>query len=149
MRYPDEWTLDPKKTIKIEDDDAPDGKRTVQMPVDGAVEILQTDPEYWAVYDELTRPPNADFARTCPTSRERSDTHGMYDAWITALYRIQNVDLYTYYQNQKERLVQSSGKGAAPKAFTADGEIREVRGWHGTGQFDASNIYEDRQDGFM
>eukprot|EP01043_Picozoa_sp_COSAG02_P078702 COSAG02_NODE_17852_length_976_cov_1.118586_2_plen_170_part_00 len=149
MTYPKEWTLDPKNSVAIDDDTAPGGKKTVMLPVDGLVEVFQSDPDYWAVYAELTRPPNAEFARRCPKTGASSDTQGMQDAWITKLYRIQNADLYTYFHSQKEKLIQTNGDGVAPKAFTSEGMMKEVLGWHGTGQFDASNIYEDRQDGFM
>ena len=55
----------------------------------------------------------------------------MADAWITKLQRIQNLDLYTYFTFQEQRL-----RGSA-----------KVDGWHGTGNFPAANIYNDRQDG--
>ena len=68
----------------------------------------------------------------------------MHDAWITKLQRIQNPDLFTYYDSQKQRI------GKTRNAIDAkSGEVKQVRGWHGTGGFPAENIYMDRQDGFM
>jgi|EP01046_Picozoa_sp_COSAG06_P009883 hypothetical protein len=109
MNYPKEWKMDPDKKVEIDDDDAPNGKRTVQLPVDDLVRVDQTDPEYWEVYDELKRAPNPEFAKACPKTGKSSDTRGMHDAWITSLHRIQNTDLFTYFESQKKRLIKSNG----------------------------------------
>ena len=66
------------------------------------------------------------------------DRTGMQDAWISTLHRVQNPQLYTYFDFQRRRL-------ADPARRTPD----VLDGWHGTGTFDAANIYEDKQDGFM
>ena len=67
---------------------------------------------------------------------------GMENAWITQLHRIQNRDLYTYYDIQRRRLLGQSGT-------TQDGKVAVTEAWHGTGSGDAANIYSDTQDGFM
>ena len=66
----------------------------------------------------------------------------MDNAWITQLHRIQNRDLYTYYDIQRRRLLGQSGT-------TQDGKVAVTEAWHGTGSGDAANIYTDTQDGFM
>ena len=66
----------------------------------------------------------------------------MENAWITQLHRIQNRDLYTYYDIQRRRLLGQSGT-------TQDGKVAVTEAWHGTGSGDAANIYSDTQDGFM
>ena len=66
----------------------------------------------------------------------------MENAWITQLHRIQNRDLYTYYDIQRRRLLGQSGT-------TQDGKVAVTEAWHGTGSGDAANIYTDTQDGFM
>ena len=64
----------------------------------------------------------------------------MQDAWITKLQRVQNPDLYTYYDSQKKRIARTPGAVEG-----TSGEVKQVRGWHGTGGFPAENIYNDRQ----
>ena len=133
MNYPVKWTKDPRNVQEVEE---PDGtKKQVQMPVEGLVPVPQNTSEYWDVYDELTRAPDARFKQS---NGQKSDLHGMHDAWITKLERIQNTDLYTNNDTMREKLKRSN------KA-----ESKEVRGWYGTGNFDAANIYMDKQDGFM
>ena len=157
ISYPEEWELDPRNAVELDDDTAPNGKRIVQLPKDGLIRVHESEAEFWDVYEYLTRAPNAEFARVDPKTNRSSNPQGMRDAWITELHRIQNPDLYTYFESQKKRLQKSNGPvprsgGPAPKApnaFGQDGKIKEVLGWHGTGAFDCSNIYLDRQDGFM
>jgi hypothetical protein len=152
MDYPKEWVMDPTEKILK----GPDGtQHTVQLPKDDQVDVPQTSPEYWDVVDQLRKPPDPSVAQVDPKTNLSSDLIGMHDAWITQLRRIQNPSLYTYYSQQKDRLKKSNGPNQdgvqdlrSERAFTQDGNIREVNGWHGTGTFDAANIYTDKQDGF-
>jgi hypothetical protein len=73
---------------------------------------------------------------------------------ITSLKRIQNSDLYTFFDHQREKLVktmrspQDGGKGFVQVTYddqTGLGEVKTVDTWHGTGTFNAANIYKDRQ----
>ncbi len=151
----------------------PSWNRQIYPPKDGLFEVSQESPEYWDVFENmLKKPPNHQHAKIDPKTGQSSDVHGkknqhdarfsvyqdaynskprsrscatgMHDAWITKLQRIQNPDLYTYYDSQKQRI------GKTPGATdVASGEVKQVRGWHGTGGFPAENIYNDRQDGFM
>ena len=97
--------------------------------------------EYWEVHDQLRKTPTPN-----PLPQPQIDTQGddsvdrvgMQQAWISSLKRVQNPHLYTYFDFQRRRL-------ANPARQTP--EVRD--GWHGTGTFDAANIYEDKQDGFM
>ena len=54
-----------------------------------------------------------------------------------------DADLYAYYDTQLARV------GKTPGAKDSNGKVHQTKGWHGTGQFPAENIYNDRQDGFM
>jgi hypothetical protein len=51
-------------------------------------------------------------------------------------------DLYAYYDTQLARVGRTDGAKEG-------GKIHQTKGWHGTGQFPAENIYNDKQDGFM
>ena len=128
--YPTTWKSsdDLTRTITIDGEKKP-------MPAEGLIPVSQKEKEYWDVYDELTRAPDPRFKQT---NGQESDLRGMHDAWITKLERIQNIDLYANYDTMKDKLKRGNGV-----------DSREVNGWHGTGNFDAANIYEDKQDGFM
>ena len=96
----------------------------VPVPIDSA--------EYWEVHDKLrkTPTPNPLPQPQIDTQGDGSvDRNGMQDAWISSLHRVQNPQLYTYFDFQRRRL-------AKPDVLD---------GWHGTGDFDAANIYEDKQ----
>ena len=121
LHFPPEWEIDEG-----------DGK-----PFEGLVEVAMESSEYWDVHERLTKPPDTAF------QTPNSDHKGMHDAWITKLFRIQNTDLYTYNDFQKQRLK----KSASASGLDDKGEARQTVGWHGTGGFDAANIYNDRQDG--
>ena len=54
-----------------------------------------------------------------------------------------DADLFAYYDTQLARV------GKTKDAKDANGNVYQTKGWHGTGQFPAENIYNDRQDGFM
>jgi hypothetical protein len=54
-----------------------------------------------------------------------------------------DADLYAYYDTRLARV------GKTPGAKDPSGNVYQTKGWHGTGQFPAENIYNDRQDGFM
>ena len=130
--------------------------------------VSETSSEYWNVYDRLTRAPDASLAKVDPKTRWSSDTRGMHDAWITQLYRIQNPDLYTYFEQKRQQLTRTNGQNrlgrkafdglATDSSLVANpvamdpledpmGKIRAVVGWHGTRTFDAENIYNDQQHG--
>ena len=66
-----------------------------------------------------------------------SDLKGMSDGWITKLERIQNTDLFAYFDAQRERIQNSS---ADHNRLDDKGNVKEVLGWHGTGNFDAANV---------
>lgn len=67
---------------------------------------------------------------------------------------MQNPYLYTYYMFHKDRIAELEGRDSSPTMSPqinegdADTE-EEVYSWHGTGGFDAENIYADTQDGFV
>lgn len=129
MEYPPTWKMELTQ-VKVRG-----GDRQVQVPEEGLFDVLPDSSEYWDFFEEhlkkLPDPRNV---------RGNSDRHGMHDAWITKLQRIQNSDLYTYYDSQKQRIAKTEG-AKDPKT----GKVKETKGWHGTGGFDAVNIYEDRQ----
>ena len=98
----------------------------------GLVAVPINSAEYWEVHDQLRKTPTPN-----PLPQDQIDTqgddsvdrNGMQDAWISSLHRVQNPQLYTYFDFQRRRL-------AKPDVLD---------GWHGTGDFDAANIYEDKQ----
>ena len=113
---------------------------------DGLVEVAPTTHEYWDVFDQLRQEPS-----NCNWGR-------MDDAWISKLHRIQNLHLYTYFDFQKKRLHKTAREGTVHHSASSQnvlqrtfsessGDVNTVDGWHGTGDFDAANIYLDRQDG--
>jgi hypothetical protein len=55
-----------------------------------------------------------------------------------------DADLYAYYDTRLARVGKT--KGAKDDR---SGKVHQTKGWHGTGQFPAENIYLDKQDGFM
>ena len=100
----------------------------------GLVAVPINSAEYWEVHDQLrkTPTPNPLPQPQIDTQGDDSvDRNGMQDAWISSLHRVQNPQLYTYFDFQRRRL-------AKPDVLD---------GWHGTGDFDAANIYEDKQVG--
>ena len=66
----------------------------------------------------------------------------MHDAWITSLHRVENHELFQNFQLQQLRLQHTVNKGKG-------GAVLMAEAWHGTGNFPAENIYEDRQAGFL
>ena len=74
-------------------------------------------------------------------------------AWLSSVSRIQNTALYTYYHFQRDRMLMSMS--GVEQARVNGGDWRENSDpservvWHGTGNFDAANIYEDQQDGYV
>mmetsp|Transcript_28279 Transcript_28279/g.41030 ORF Transcript_28279/g.41030 Transcript_28279/m.41030 type:complete len:836 (+) Transcript_28279:124-2631(+) len=84
---------------------------------DALVEVNPHDEEYWDIHDKL---------------RESMGT-----AWISKLWRVQNMSLWTYYSFHKDRLTRNG----------INHNERLV--WHGTSSLDPSIIYNDQQDGFM
>eukprot|EP01051_Picozoa_sp_SAG22_P003926 SAG22_NODE_201_length_15391_cov_7.662176_3_plen_491_part_00 len=140
MEYPPEWDMGLARTMSVRG-----VNRQVQVPIEGLFDVLPDSAEYWDFFERhFRRPPNPQNARVDPKTGQSSDTRGMHDAWITKLQRIQNSDLLTYYESQKQRIAKTPG-AQDPLTETA----RETKGWHGTSDFSAKNIYEDRQDGFM
>jgi ABC-type branched-subunit amino acid transport system substrate-binding protein len=81
------------------------------------VNVAPHDEKYWAVLKELQS--------TMP------------DAYISSLWRVQNMSLWTYYCFHKERLAMNN----IPH--------NEKNVWHGTSVIDPAIIYHDKQDGFM
>ena len=146
MEYPEEWVrrdgrdgrdLAPRgEWLKDED-----GNPRAPPVIEGLVPVPIESPEYWEVHDKLRKQP-ADNplpqGQVDQLGPDSSDRTGMQDAWISTLHRVQNPQLYTYFDFQHRRL-------ADPVRRTPD----VLDGWHGTGAFDAANIYEDKQDGFM
>jgi len=80
-------------------------------------EIPPTDKQYWMVHKKLR--------------------DSMPDVYITKLWRVQNLPLWTYYSFHKDRL---DMHGIQP---------REKLVWHGTSSLDPEIVYNDQQDGFM
>ena len=141
MKFPDEWEMEPsqngsalQRTIS---------SKQVMVPKEGLFEVPHDSPEYWDFVENFFwKKPDPQNARKCPKTGIMSDTKGLHDAWVTKLQRIQNSDLYTYYDSQLTRVGRNSA-ATDPKT----GQVRETMGWHGTGGFPAENIYNDRQDG--
>ena len=146
MEYPDEWVrrdgrdgrdLAPRGEWLTDEDGTPRAPPVIE----GLVPVPIESREYWDVHHKLRkRPadnplPQSQVDQQGPDSVDRT---GMQDAWISTLHRVQNPQLYTYFDFQRRRL-------ADPARRTPD----VLDGWHGTGTFDAANIYEDKQDGFM
>ena len=160
MVYPGEWALDAGNVVD-HTDDAGNVVSQVQMPVDGLVTVPQNSAEYWDVHDELTRTPDARFQQT---NGQQSDLRGMHDAWITKLERIQNTDLYANFDTMKDKLKRTNENRESEEVVACKctrnphhslisrdvaSDTLIVFPGHGTGNFDAANIYEDKQDGFM
>ena len=109
------------------------------------VPVPPTSDEYWEVFDRLRAP--SDSTYQTPDSKKE----GLDDAWISSVSRIQNTSLYTYYHFQRDRMLMSMS--GMEQANVNGGNWRENNDpsekvvWHGTGNFDAANIYEDEQDG--
>jgi hypothetical protein len=126
LTYPDTWKMIRKSPA------------LPPMPDEGKNSLIDVEPhteEYWNVYDLLTKKPDA----SCATAG--SDRNGLHDAWITKLQRIQNTSLFVYNDFQRSRL--------AGQANIKKDQVKSVQGWHGTGNFDAVNIYNDQQDGAL
>jgi hypothetical protein len=81
------------------------------------VEVAPQDEEYWTVHNK--------FRET------------MCDAHISKIWRVQNINLWSYYLFHKDRF-----------ARTVD-DVTERDVWHGTSHIDPEMIYNDSQDGFM
>ena len=89
---------------------------------DVLVPILPSDEEYWNVHSIL-----------------QGKSEKMKDAWISKLWRIQNMHLWTLYSFHLGRL----------ESLLEEPEPNEIMVWHGTGVMDPSIIYNDTQDGFL
>jgi ABC-type branched-subunit amino acid transport system substrate-binding protein len=81
------------------------------------VELAPEDEEYWTVASNLRE--------TMPNS------------YISKLWRVQNIDLWSYYLFHKDRFARTVG------------DVTEREVWHGTSHIDPEMIYNDSQDGFM
>jgi hypothetical protein len=81
------------------------------------VELAPEDEEYWTVA--------SNFRETMP------------NAYISKLWRVQNIDLWSYYLFHKDRFARTVG------------DVAEREVWHGTSHMDPELIYNDSQDGFM
>jgi ABC-type branched-subunit amino acid transport system substrate-binding protein len=81
------------------------------------VEVPPDDDQYWQVFNDLQE--------------------SMDDAYISKLWRIQNMSLWNYFSLQKARL----SMNGIPH--------NERNVWHGTTSNDPAIIYSDKQDGFM
>lgn len=103
-------------------------------PIEGLFEVLPSGAEYWQIFEQL-RAPTA------------SGNGQMTDAWLSKVYRIQNVGLYRYFEFHKQRL--AAGPGTELLARTPRESLKEEVVWHGTKSFPAHNIWQDTQDGFM
>lgn len=114
---------------------------STRQPVEGLVEVEPDTREFWSVLKKLRHAPDPAIARG------NSNRQGLTDAWITKLERVQNPDLYAYHLFQRERV----GKSVVTHANTSKikARKRQAEAWHGTGGFDALNICNDKQDGFM
>ena len=140
MEFPDNWARD-RAAPRDEWTKDEHGNPLEPPVVEGLVDVPITSAEYWDVHAKLRKTPEQN-----PLPQSQIDTQGddsvdrvgMQQAWISSLKRVQNPHLYTYFDFQRRRL-------ANPARQTP--EVRD--GWHGTGTFDAANIYEDKQDGFM
>jgi Receptor family ligand binding region len=81
------------------------------------IEVLPHEDQYWIVNEQLQ--------------------DSMKDAYISKLWRVQNVSLWTYYSFHKDRL-------------SMNGVLHNEKSvWHGTSNVDPAVIYNDKQDGFM
>jgi ABC-type branched-subunit amino acid transport system substrate-binding protein len=81
------------------------------------IEVLPHEEQYWKVNKKLQE--------------------SMNDAYISKLWRVQNISLWTYYSFHKDRL----SMNGIPH--------NEKSVWHGTSSVDPAIIYNDKQDGFM
>jgi hypothetical protein len=81
------------------------------------VQVAPEDEEYWTVHDK--------FRET------------MCDAHISKIWRVQNINLWSYYLFHKDRF-----------ARTVD-DVTERDVWHGISHINPELIYNDSQDGFM
>lgn len=137
MAFPDAWEMDSPQLGQIPDEDT-----QASLPKEGLFDVSPESAEFWDVHEELRKPPKPKNARPCEVTGQSSDVRGMHDAWITKLQRIQNSDLYAYYDTQLRRVSKSTGA-----CDDSTGAVKQTRGWHGTRGFPAANIYTDRQDG--
>ena len=72
----------------------------------GLVAVPINSAEYWEVHDQLRKTPTPN-----PLPQPQIDTQGddsvdrigMQDAWISSLHRVQNPQLYTYFDFQRHR----------------------------------------------
>ena len=126
MEYPKPWSM-------MAEDTSHDKDEGVRLPCSGKFEIGPGSDEYWDVLAQLRRKPDPKIQ----IQKNELSRHGMKDAWISKLERIQNPHLYTYFEIQNQRLAFARSKKKSEWV------------WHGTGSFEASNIYNDTQDGFM
>ena len=141
MIFPAEWEMEPPQDVAILQRTISSKRMTV--PKEGLFDVPHDSPEYWDFVENFFwKKPDPQNARKCPKTGVLSDTKGLHDAWVTKLQRIQNSDLYTYYDSQLTRI----GRNPAARD-PKTGQVRETMGWHGTGGFPAQNIYSDRQDG--
>ena len=95
--------------------------------------------------DKLRARPDPALAGRCGRVSHcggKSDEKGLHDAWITKLERVENAELYKNFQLQQLRLQHTVNKGKG-------GPVLMAEAWHGTGNFDAKHICEDRQAGFL
>lgn len=114
---------------------------STRQPVEGLVEVEPDTWEFWSILEKLRQVPDPALARG-------NSSQGLNDAWITKLERVQNPDLYAYHHFQRER----AGKTFVTNANTSKikkASNSETEAWHGTSGFDALNICNDKQNGFM
>ena len=109
--------------------------RTTQVPYEGLVEVMPSSPEYWEISDQLR----------APTESGRGQ---MNDAWISELWRVQNPQLFRYFEFHKDRFKDARRPDMLQRTDTGS-RLKVETVWHGTGNFPAHNIYTDKSDGFM
>ncbi len=61
------------------------------VPLEGLIKLTPSDAEYWKVFEQLRAPTECGFGQ-------------MTDAWLSQVCRIQNPQLFHYYQFRKEHL---------------------------------------------
>ncbi|CAB9514288.1 polymerase 11 [Seminavis robusta] len=93
----------------------------------GLVPVPVRSPEYLAVQKKMRETMNND--ETCH---------------ITALYRVQNVGIWSYYVFRKNQLANKYGVD-----INDSDSLTELDVWHGTSYLNPDVIYNDMQEGFM
>jgi ABC-type branched-subunit amino acid transport system substrate-binding protein len=104
----------------------------------------QPTPKYWTDAHGLVPVPSTSSEYGRVLQKMRSTMNDDETCHITALHRVQNAGIWSYYVFRKNQLANKYG------VDINDSEtLKEVDVWHGTSSLNPDVIYKDMQEGFM